>query len=190
MITGLLLAAGAGTRFGGDKLLATLPDGRPLARAAAVALLDSLEDVVAVVRPDDSVLAEVLSAAGCRVIHCSQAREGMSASLGCGIRASRDASGWVVGLADMPRIRRETVAEVAGRLAGGAAIVAPAYQGQRGHPVGFASEFGDALVALTGDTGARVLLREHANSLQLIETDDPGVLLDVDTPAELAALAS
>ena len=46
--------------------------------------------------------------------------------------------------------------------------------------------FGDALAALTGDAGARDLLRAEAGALELLDLDDPGVVRDVDTPADLA----
>ncbi|MCK7579437.1 MAG: NTP transferase domain-containing protein [Chromatiales bacterium] len=62
------------------------------------------------------------------------------------------------------------------------------HRGQRGHPVGFSAEFAPALRALQGDRGARDLLARHADRLQCLEVDDPGVLLDVDTPADLAMI--
>jgi molybdenum cofactor cytidylyltransferase len=75
---------------------------------------------------------------------------------------------------------------VAERLAGGAALVAPRYAGERGHPVGFAARFGAALAALSGDAGARDLLRAESGALEFVDCDDPGVVRDVDTPADLA----
>ncbi|NIR61750.1 MAG: hypothetical protein GWO02_20815, partial [Gammaproteobacteria bacterium] len=59
---------------------------------------------------------------------------------------------------------------------------------QRGHPVGFAARFRDELLACRGDTGARVLLERQAERLVTFATDDPGVLADVDTPADLERL--
>lgn len=190
MIAGLLLAGGSGSRFGGDKLLAPLPgDGRAVGVAAAQALAAAVEELVAVVRPGSEGLAAALRAAGCEVIESPEAVDGMGASLAAGVRARPDADGWVVGLADLPWLRAETAARVVGRLAAAGGIVAPEYRGQQGHPVGFAAEFGEALRALSGDTGARAIVEAHAQRLQLIETDDPGVLRDVDTPADLAGPA-
>lgn len=190
MITGVLLAAGAGSRFGGAKLLAELEDGRCLAQAAAQPLVAAVDEVVAVVRPEDARLEEILLASGCRTVRCQHAADGMGASLACGVGAAADAEGWVVGLADMPGIGTATIARVVTALRRGADIAAPACRGRRGHPVGFARRFGAELTALEGDTGARGILRRYAARVELLETDDPGVLLDVDTPGDLDALAS
>ena len=70
-------------------------------------------------------------------------------------------------------------------LAAGSALVAPFHHGQRGHPVGFAAEFGPELLSLRGDAGARDLLARHASALTRLDVDDPGILIDVDTPGDL-----
>ena len=109
----------------------------------------------------------------------------MGVSLAHAVRVTPEATSWIVALADMPFIRPETIRLVAERLDSGAALVAPAWRGERGHPVGFAARFRDELSALTGDAGARELLRSRRDELDLIECDDPGVLRDIDTPADL-----
>ncbi len=185
-VVGILLAAGASTRFGSDKLLHALPDGTPIAVASFRNLHAALPRVVAVVRPGAETLAELLRESGAEVAICDRADEGMGTTLAHAVAASRDASGWVVALADMPFIRPDTIRRVAARLEAGAALVAPRCAGRRGHPVGFAHRFGDALAALTGDAGARDLLRAEAGALELLDLDDPGVVRDVDTPADLA----
>lgn len=185
MITGVLLAAGAAERYGADTLVAALPDGRGVAAAAAAAMVQALPRVLAVVRPGSTELAAALRAAGCKVCPCERADEGMGASLACGVAACPDADGWVVGLADMPWIRADTIARVAAALADGAAVAAPVHGGRRGHPVGFAAALGAELTALAGDQGARAVVAAQRERLRLVETDDPGVLLDVDTPRDL-----
>lgn len=185
MITGVLLAAGTGERFGGDKLTATLPDGRTVAGAAAAAMTAELGRVVAVVRSDEGPLADILHAAGCELVVCPRAGQGMGASLACGVRTTPDARGWIIGLADMPWVDPATIRTVRMWLVGGARIVAPVYGGERGHPVGFANEFGGLLAALGSDRGARDLIAANRQQLDLFDTDDPGVLRDVDTPDDL-----
>lgn len=185
MIVGILLAAGRGERFGGGKLLSRLPDGRYLAEASAGAMTAALTRVVAVVRSDDTALAAVLRACGCEIVVCPSADEGMGASLACGVAACRDASGWIVALADMPAIRPATIGRVATELAGGARLAAPEWRGRRGHPVGFAARFGDRLAALGGDEGARAIVRDGGQDLVLFETADAGVVFDVDRPTDL-----
>jgi molybdenum cofactor cytidylyltransferase len=185
-VVGILLAGGASTRFGSNKLLHPLPDGTPLAVASLRNLKAAVPRVVAVVRPGADALAQLLRAGGAEITVCDRADDGMGTTLAHAVRASRDADGWLVALADMPFIRPDTIRRVAERLAAGAALAAPRHAGERGHPVGFAARFGAALAGLTGDAGARDLVRAEAGVLELVDCDDPGVVRDIDTPADLA----
>lgn len=187
MMAGLLLAAGKGRRFGGHKLLAPLPDGRPVAVAALQALAAGVDVAFAVIRPEDEPLARALTDAGARLLRLPEAARGMGASLAFGIRATARAQGWLILPGDMPWVRPQTVRAVADHLRRHGGIVAPLYAGRRGHPVGFDPAFFRELAGLTGDEGARRLLALHADRLGLLPCDDPGVLLDVDTPADLTA---
>ncbi len=183
---GILLAAGAARRFGSNKLLHPLAGDLPMALTALANLRSAVARVVAVVRPGEAQLEHCLSAAGATVIECANADDGMGASLACGVKATGDVAGWIVALADMPYIRPDTIAKIAAALAAGAPIAAPVYQGVRGHPVGISSAFRQQLEALSGDEGARSVLRNNAHMIELIEVDDPGVCRDIDTPADLS----
>lgn len=184
-IVGLLLAAGQGRRFGGDKLLHPLPDGRPMALVAARALRDACPRSIAVLRPEQAVLAALLVAEGLEIAVCSEARAGMGHSLAAGVAASPDAKGWLVALADMPFLQPASLSLPVAALQAGAALAASAYRGRRGHPVGFAARWYAQLIALEGDEGARHILSAHPNLMVLVETDDPGVLRDVDRREDL-----
>jgi len=189
-IRGILLAAGYSKRFGSNKLLQALPAGSPqagtpIALAAARHFLDALPDSVAVVRPRAQKLAKILRDAGCNTVMCKNAGEGMGTSLAAGVRATPDANGWIVALADMPFVRPETIRTVAKALQEGASIAAPSFQGKRGHPVGFARRFYEELSSLRGDDGARLFLKQHPDWVTLFEVDDPGVLRDIDKPSDL-----
>jgi molybdenum cofactor cytidylyltransferase len=186
MIAGILLAAGASTRFGGDKLLFPLADGTPLGVKAARNLLGGVDFGVAVVRPSDHALACLLEAEGWHVVRCGGAADGMGASLACGVAAAPDAAGWLIALADMPFIRAETIRAVAALLRAGAPLAAPHYQGRRGHPVGFARMFFSRLTSLQGDRGASSLLGAHATQLQRLNCADPGIFADIDSRSDLA----
>lgn len=189
MIAGILLAAGAGTRFGGRKLLHPLPSGTPVGVAALRNLRSALPRVVTVVRPGDTELRLRLAKERVSIIECAEADHGMGHSLAAGVAAELGADGWVIALGDMPHVRPDTIRAVAQALEQGAELVVPAFAGQRGHPVGFGRRFRDHLLALSGDAGARAILTTHASAVHQLEVDDPGVVQDVDTPADAVRLA-
>jgi molybdenum cofactor cytidylyltransferase len=183
----LLLAAGQGRRFGGNKLLHPLPDGQPVAMAAARALAGCEARRLAVLSAAQTELARLLAAEGWETLICADAHRGMGHSLAAGVAASPDTRGWLVALADMPFIQPATHQQLLARLAAGARLVAPVHQGQRGHPVGFGAEWRPALLALQGDVGARPILQAHPEALALCPVDDGGVLRDVDVVGDVSA---
>jgi molybdenum cofactor cytidylyltransferase len=194
-IVGVLLAAGIGSRFDPSrarlKLLEPAPAGahagRPIAVAAALNLKTAVAEVVAVVRPIDDerqgALHALLADAGCRLVVCERAAEGMGTSLACGVRASETAGGWLIALADMPAIAPDTIAAVAAALRAGHASAAPFVGDRRGHPVGFARSCYAELARLEGDVGARAMLAAHPPFH--VAVDDAGALLDIDAPSDL-----
>lgn len=187
MICGILLAAGSASRFGSHKLLYPLPDGTPIGIAAARHLKQSVEKVVAVVRPDDARLADLLHAEGLRTIVSEHAELGIGASLVSAIKATENADGWLITLADMPWIQPQTISTIASMLEHGADIAAPYYDGKRGHPVGFSRRFLPDLLGLTGDKGACDMLRNHYDLLEPFHCNDSGILQDIDIPRDVLA---
>jgi len=185
-IVGILLAAGFSRRFGGDKRLQQLADGRPMAAVAASNLLAACGRVIAVVRPEDQGLAGMLDELGCTVVAAEDAALGMGHSLAAGIAASGHARGWLIALADMPRIEAASYRAVLAALQGGAAMARPEYGGRPGHPVGFAEMWRGELLGLQGDSGARAILQSAPGRVVACPVDDAGVLFDVDTPMDLA----
>jgi molybdenum cofactor cytidylyltransferase len=186
-IQGILLAAGAGVRFGSNKLLHPLPSGELIGLEAARNLINPLPRSLAVIRQGDTKLAQGFKALGLQIVENNRADLGMGGSLAMGIAASANAAGWIVALADMPWIAPETILTLAKRLEKGASLCAPVYRGRRGHPVGFGGQWLDQLMALQGDRGARYLLQTHPRELVLLDTRDPGVLLDIDHDTDLNA---
>lgn len=192
--TALILAAGRGRRFA-DAGGAPFKQSQPL--SGGLSLVECVCElyagcglpVVCAIHPELRELSERLVQAGHRVVVVDNADAGMGHSLAATVAAAASAPGWLIALADMPRIRPETIRAVADALRKGAALCAPFHEGRRGHPVGFSAEFGPALRALTGDEGARAVLEANAGRLERIEVDDPGIVFDINVPGELIGLA-
>lgn len=186
-LTGILLAAGRGRRFdpagARNKLLQTLPGGEPVVAASARHLLACLPRVIAVVPPSDGGVGDILRGLGCEVTVCPEADTGMGASLVHAIRHSLPAGGWLVALGDMPFVTPDTLAALRDAVADGAGIAVPVHDGRRGNPVAFAACHRDALLALSGDQGARRLLQAHP--VTEVGVPDPGILRDIDTASDL-----
>jgi molybdenum cofactor cytidylyltransferase len=166
----LVLASGKGERFiasggTGSKLQALLA-GKPV-----------LERTLGAVRA--SGLAWHLEDAG---------HEGMGDSIAAAVRATPDATGWLVLPGDLPLIQPESLHAVAAALAH-SDVVLPSYRGQRGHPVGFSAACSAELLALTGAQGAASVVRDHSavRPPAQLSLDDPGIVMDIDTVQDLTA---
>jgi molybdenum cofactor cytidylyltransferase len=189
----IVLAAGAGSRFGGPthKLSQRLGHSSVLGSTLRNALDTRMPVVV--------VTTELLSDAARRLVAArdvvvlpaadSAAAEplGMGYSIATGVAARPDASGWLVLPGDMPLVRASTLLAVARSLDQHAVAFAQ-FRGRRGHPVGFAAELYSELVTLAGDEGARRLVARYP--AQGVEVDDDGVLIDVDTEEDLRRVRS
>ena len=181
-----MLAAGSASRFGSDKLRHELPHGVSIAVQSARHLKLEIARVVAVVRPDSSELVTNLKQEGCEVVVCDNAAEGMGASLACAARAAGEADGYLIALADMPFLRRTTIAAVREALVAGAPLAAPYFRARRGHPVGLSRRFFQELLALRGDEGAKRVIAANEKQMVKIPVGDPGALRDIDRPEDLA----
>ncbi|ALK95639.1 molybdopterin-guanine dinucleotide biosynthesis protein MobA [Massilia sp. WF1] len=190
-VVGILLAAGRGRRFDPlgqrNKLLQPLAQagGEPVVVASARKLLAVLPRVIAVVPPDDGGVNALLAAAGCEVSVCPDADSGMAASLVHALRhsLSYDPAAWLVALGDMPYVAPPTLTALADALAAGSPIAAPVMGGRRGNPVGFGRVHLEALLALSGDQGARRLLQTCP--VTELPVDDPGIFRDIDKLTDL-----
>ena len=184
-LTGLLLAGGSASRFGSNKLIARLPGDECVGLQAARRIADAVETLIIVTRAGDDTTRDRFSQAGFDVVECADADRGMGHSLRCGVRRSMQARAWIVALGDMPHVETATVKRVIRRFNETDAIIVPQYHQRSGHPVLFPARFRSDLLALSGDEGARSILRFHAAEVQWFATDDPGVLLDIDAPSDL-----
>jgi molybdenum cofactor cytidylyltransferase len=195
----ILLAAGRGRRFGSDKRRHVLPDGASLLARSVALYAGAFPDIVVVLRPDDPDPAELIAPginslqrprahAAPRFVRAADADLGMGHSLAAGAAAATEWSYLFVALADMAWVAPATLGRLRDAMEHALAqdrtdaIVQPVHAGTPGHPVGFAARYRAELCQLTGDEGARSVVRRHAARVERIEVPDPGVLRDLDTP--------
>ena len=184
-IGGLVLAAGASTRFGAQKQLAEL-DGVPLLEHSLRTMRSvPMGRVVVVLGSAADEIASTVNLHGADPIVCARWEEGQSASLACGLAELADCEAVVVTLGDQPRVSPDAIRRViAGRNR--ASAVRATYNGNPGHPVLLERDLFEQLRDVTGDKGARNLLLSVP--VRDIPCDDLGGGEDVDTPAELDTL--
>ena len=190
----ILLAAGSGRRFGGGKMLAAF-EGAPLVEGALKAALAApVRGVTVVTGSDPEAVTEIVwiiadrlgQGARLDVVHADDHLEGMGASLRRGMASlPADTQGVFVFLGDMPRIPASVLPDLVAAVEAGAPAAAPLWEGQRGHPVLFGPGLLADLGRVTGDAGAREILKGLGPALALVPAPDAGVLFDVDQPADL-----
>ena len=189
-VSAVLLAAGTGSRFGGGKLLADF-GGRPLIRATLEGLRGApVDEFVAVVGPDAGELRGICAAFGARMVENPDRDRGQSTSVLAGLRAvDAHAKAAVVLLADQPFVGAGAVERLVAAFEGGAKVAVATYGGERRNPVLFAREVWPLLEAeLSGDEGARGILRRHPEMVVEVACDGVGDPADVDTREDLEAL--
>lgn len=175
-VAALLLAAGRSTRFGRDKLAASL-HGLPLGLHAARTLLElPFAAHIVVTRPSGPCWP------GFETIENGRPEKGMAHSIGLGLRAARDAGAEavVIALADMPFVPPEHFRRLLSLCRGADALVASSDGARRSPPALFGSRWFAALENLTGDRGARDLLDQAEAVLT-----DPRSLADIDRPEDI-----
>ena len=134
---GILLAAGSSQRFGDNKLLYPVIEDMPMLLVSAQKMASVLPNSIVVINEPLKKYQDQLEQLDLLVVINKDADRGMASSIVCGISHSADASGWLISLADMPYIKQQTLSLLADKLKAGASIIAPEFNKQRGHPVGF-----------------------------------------------------
>lgn len=182
-VTSIVLAAGLSTRLPGRNKLLLPVDGTPVVRRVVEALLGARAGpVVVVVGHQAEAVIRALEALPVRFATNARYAEGMGTSIAAGVAvADPGAEGYLICLGDLPGLNTAIVETVVDAFVrnGSASIVAPLHAGRRGHPVLFPASYRRALLELSGDRGARDVVRE--GSLLEVPVDDPGVVADVDT---------
>ncbi len=183
----LVLAAGAGSRYRGaqHKLEESLGTATVLGATLRNASQTQLPVLVVTTAARAALVGKQVATRDILVVSDADAARGMGNSIAAGVAERSGATGWLVLPGDMPLVTPASMLAVATAMEQYPVAFAQ-HRGRRGHPVGFSAELYSELVRLTGDDGARRVMARYP--AQGVELDDAGVLLDVDTVADLDAL--
>jgi molybdenum cofactor cytidylyltransferase len=187
-VSAVVLAAGAGIRFGGGKLLARL-GGRPLIAAVLDNLREApVDEVIVVVGADAERLRQVCERYDVRAVDNAKWERGQSTSVLAGLRACAGEAA-VVLLGDQPFVGAGAVGRLVAAFAEGARVAVATYGGKRRNPVLFSREVWPLLEAeLAGDEGARSVLRQYPELVVEVPCEGVGDPADVDTREDLGRL--
>jgi molybdenum cofactor cytidylyltransferase len=182
--TVVVLAAGQGSRFGGPvhKLEQPLGGSTVLGATLGHVIASGCPFVVVTTARLAPMALGQVARRDLLVVSDDEARRGVGHTIAAGVSERPGASGWLVMPGDMPMIGAASILAVADALHEHP-IAFSQYRGRRGHPVGFGSELYSELIALEGDEGARRIVARYP--AHAVAVDDPGVLVDIDTPDDL-----
>lgn len=175
----VVLAAGLSKRFGKANKLLSLVDGEPVIHRLVRSVIEAGFPVLVVTGHEaDEVERSLESLPGVRFVRNDRFVEGMGSSIACGVAASPNASGWLIVPGDMPRLTPATLRKVASNQQ--PKDIAACRVGKISlPPCFFGRSYFDALVALTGDHGAKRILMSNVALVRLIDAN-PGELEDAD----------
>ena len=175
----ILEAAGDSKRFGGNKLLHTMEDGRPM----IASILDTVRRIDAYKRIIVTQYDEVAAlASDFEVVRNDRPDLGISRSMQLGIEAAKGADAYMFCVCDQPGLKPATLERLMDAYKKGTAgIVSLSWQGKMCNPKIFSSAYRDELMALSGDTGGRQIISEHKKDLLLVEADSEDEVMDIDS---------
>ncbi len=193
MIAGLILSAGRSERMGRPKALLPYAGTTFLGHIYRAAQDSSLDEVRIVLGHDPGTIVEALNLPTEKIVLNEDYGRGMLSSLQEGLKAllPLNPEAVVMMLVDHPRISSELLDQlIAAYRSGRGRIVIPVHGGRRGHPVLFASELFDKLLAAPLDEGARQVVRSYPELVYELDVTASGVLDDIDSPQDLRRLES
>jgi molybdenum cofactor cytidylyltransferase len=188
-VAAIVLAAGRSTRFGeANKLLAEIGGEPMVARAAALALASRARPVIVVTGFEAERVATALKDLGVEIAHNRDFAQGIGTSLRAGLRAVPPASeGALILLGDMPRVDASVLDALLAAFAanGTESICVPVHAGRRGNPVLWGRAYFPEMMRLSGDRGAKQLMRLHPGKIVEVEVGTDSIFEDVDLAADL-----
>lgn len=174
--------------MGDNKLLLPLGGVSTLERVIETMLALPFGELIVVTGAGYAETEKIAAARNLRVVRNEDFEDGLASSIRAGVPAvSHDSLGVLFALADMPLVRASTVEALCAEFAhrqNERPIVVPSVADKRGNPVIFHLSYLPELSALQGDVGARGIIKRHAELVRAVETEDEGVLADMDTPED------
>ena len=188
-VTGIILAAGEGSRMGKTKQLLPFRGKTILECTVESALASSLGQVIVVLGHRADLLKPLLEPTAVRIVINPRYREGQSSSLKAGLAAvSDDADAVLFLLGDQPLVTPALIDRIlAAYRSSESPIVMPVHDGRRGNPVLWSRRFFTELMTLDGDIGARHLIAKHSEAVAEVPVEGFEAFLDIDTPQALEA---
>ena len=191
-VAAVVMAAGRSRRMAPlNKLLVTDDQGRTMvARVVDQALASQARPIIVVTGHERDRVMEALAGRPVLFAHAEDYAQGLSASLKSGLAAlPPDVDGVMVCLGDMPLVAAAMMDRIIAAFdpEAGRAIVQPTFRGKQGNPMLWARTLVPAMMAVTGDVGARHLAAQHAALVFDVEMPDDAVLRDFDTTEALKA---
>ncbi|TQS43135.1 nucleotidyltransferase family protein [Cryptosporangium phraense] len=178
-VVGIVLAAGAGRRFGRPKALVSFRGVRLVDRAVALLRDGGCSPILVVAG------AAPLTVAGATVVDNPGWDEGMGSSVRAALAVAEGGAAVLVPV-DTPYLGPDAVRRLISAYRDGATVAVATYGGKRGHPVLIAAEHWPAVrETAVGDVGARAFLAAHRELITPVPCDDTGRPDDVDTPDAL-----
>ena len=185
----VLLAAGRSERYGSNKLLASWR-GRPMVCCAIDGALRLDAARVAVVTGNDEIV-RIAQAYGCQVIRNDVPQLGQAHSIALGVRAMQGMNAVLLMVCDRPLLTGASLLKLVDAYAcsqyGMACLCDDTH---RGNPALFSAKYFDQLLALSGDCGAKSILRRHEDDLLVVSCISRHELSDADTPQALARIGN
>jgi molybdenum cofactor cytidylyltransferase len=184
-VAAVVLAAGSSSRMGEAKQLLSLGE-RTLLEQVLRNLSDSTVDEILLVLGSSAETIQQrlldLPVRGHKIVFNPDYAQGMASSLRTGLSAvNAGTNAALIVLADQPLIQPRTFDQIIERYRkSDAQIVIPTYKGFRGNPVLLDGAVFEEVMAIKGDIGCRAIFGNHLNGIVKVETDDIGILLDID----------
>lgn len=176
----MILAAGASRRFGSSKMLYKLDNDQALLAKTIQAYSCVFADVFVVARSGDSDIVDLILDNGACFIDSPNADKGLSQSVMAGVIATTPTVGWLIALGDMPYVLPKTVKQVVQSMLPNMIVVPQSLYGE-GNPIGFGVNFREELMTISGDVGAKPIVKRHAEQVIVIASQDLGIHQDIDT---------